>query len=139
MLQMRRFYPGLKEATMKKLKRSITLIEMIIVMILIATITGAVAYNYNQSLNKGRVFKAKETVSRVETILSTYHAESDKDGNQIANDWREIVKESPLAPKDIKNITKDPWGKDYRVNYIDEEFIVTSEGLNTYEAKSRTR
>ncbi len=127
-----------KNANRKK-KNSITLIEMIIVMILIATITGAVAYNYNQSLNKGRIFKAKETVSRIETILTTHYAESEDDGNAIAKDWPEIVKASPLAPKDLKNIAKDPWGKNYHVDYRDGQFHVSSEGLNENDPRSHNR
>ncbi len=45
---------------MKQYKRRyITLIEIMIVMFLIALITGVLAYNYRGSLDEGKAFKTK--------------------------------------------------------------------------------
>ncbi len=99
----------------KRKKRAITLIEMIIVMILIATITGAIAYNYRGSLNEGKAFKTKEGMSRIETILAIYFAEnSDELQKYQQGDWKKIIQMSPLI-KNPDEYIKDGWGKQYDV------------------------
>ena len=56
---------------MKKIKRRyITLIEIMIVMFLIALITGVVAYNYRGSLDEGKAFKTRAAIDKLETILN---------------------------------------------------------------------
>ena len=46
-----------------------TLIEMMIVMFLIAMITGVVAFNYRATLSEGRAFKTQQGIEKVRTIL----------------------------------------------------------------------
>ena len=124
---------------MKKLKkRAITLIEMIIVMILIATITGAVAYNYRESLNEGRAFKTKEAMSRIETILAIYFAEHQEEvaGYQPTS-WQDIISRSALV-KNPKDYYVDGWGKPYHVDVVVSEtghidIKVTSDEYIKYE------
>lgn len=109
------------------LKRAITLIEMIVVMILIATITGAVTLNYRKSLNEGKAFKTKEGLERVETMLSLYFAEN-PDANRNITDrptLLSIAAQSPLV-KNPEEFLKDGWGENYN--------IVCSQDENTSEA-----
>ena len=126
----------------RKRKRSITLIEMIIVMILIATITGAVAYNYRESLNEGRAFKTKEAMSRIETIMAIYFAENpDAAQRYQQNDWQVIVSNSPLV-KNPKDFMVDGWGKPYKVEVVTSEtgqvdIRVTSDEFNKYDSKKK--
>ena len=125
----------------KRKKRSLTLIEMIVVMLLIAMITGALAYNYNSSLNKGRAFKSREGITRIETILSIALVEdSSNTTDKVVSNWREIVKRSPLAGKGDE-LCKDGWNHEYTVRWekrpgSDEEgFVVESPGLKAYDKK----
>lgn len=126
----------------KRIKRAITLIEMIIVMILIATITGAIAYNYRESLNEGKAFKTKETMSRIETILAIYFAEHpDRTQSYQPGDWQGIVQSSPLVknPKDYMN---DGWGKPFQVDVQKSDsgnldIKVTSEEFTKYSNKKK--
>lgn len=123
----------------KRKKRSVTLIEMIVVMLLIATITGALAYNYNASLNDGKAFKTKEGRSRIETILTLYMAENPtKPPSDVQSDWEKLIKDSPLVGKGA-DLTHDGWGKKYgvAVDSSTGEVKVTSQGLEEYEAKRR--
>jgi type II secretory pathway pseudopilin PulG len=126
---------------MKK-RRAITLIEMIIVMLLIATITGAIAYNYRESLNQGKVFKTREAVNRIETIVNLALAEDPNESTNIQQNWQEYVRKSPLV-KDPKDFYNDAWGGPYQVilKHSDDTgqpyFSVESENLKRYDRNKK--
>ena len=106
-------------------------------MLLIATITGAIADNYRESLNQGKVFKTKEAISRIETVLNLELAEKPMAGNEIQQSWQEVVKHSPLV-RDPANFVIDGWGSTYQVTLEHSEegqpyFKVKSENLERYE------
>jgi general secretion pathway protein G len=123
----------------KKKKRALTLIEMIVVMLLIATITGAIAYNYNESLNEGKAFKTREGISRIGTILALELAEDTALRlEDLEKNWEPIVKRSPLVQNPDKFIV-DGWGQHYKV-YIKrtnekDEIIVESNKLKEFDAR----
>lgn len=127
----------------KRKKRAITLIEMIIVMILIATITGAIAYNYRESLNEGKAFKTKEAMSRIETILAIYFAENPEELQKYQQgDWKAIIRMSPLV-KNPNDYINDGWGKPYEVIVSNDsgnaEIKVNSDEYNKYAAKKHKK
>jgi general secretion pathway protein G len=101
----------------KKRKRRlpVTLIEMIIVMILIATITGALAYNYQQTLDKGRLFATKQKAERLKTILTLYFSEHPDEINRTT-DWKHIIEDSGLGPPRADDLLKDDFGGFFLVN-----------------------
>ena len=118
-------------------KRMITLIEIMIVMFLIALITGVLAYNYQGSLEEGKVFKTKVGMERVETILNLAVSQNPNLLENISSNWKGIIESSPLVqnPKDLE---RDGWGYEYRVEKDPEgKIIVISEGLRNYEQKKR--
>jgi general secretion pathway protein G len=127
--------------TVKKKKRfSITLIEMVIVMILITMITGAIAYNYRESLNEGRAFKTKEGIERIKTIITLYLAEHPEDQSQYqTRNWKDIVAMHPLM-KGSKNFLTDGWGDAYEIRVekdSDDELqaYVSSKNYEKYEKR----
>jgi len=97
-------------------RRYVTLIEMMIVMFLIALITGVVAYNYRGSLEEGKAFKTKAAIDKIETILNLELA---KNPGQNVDDWKTIITRSPLV-HDPKSLFKDGWGGDYNVGVNNE-------------------
>lgn len=105
----------------KAKKRAITLVEMMIVMFLIAMITGVIAYNYSGSLDEGKYFKTKTGMEKLHTILSMHRAAHP--GDTIT--WQQMVNESPLV-KDKKALLTDGWGKEYNVDFTDDDVIITS-------------
>jgi prepilin-type N-terminal cleavage/methylation domain-containing protein len=120
------------------LKRAVTLIEMIVVMILIATITGAVTLNYRKSLNEGRAFRTKEGIDRIETMLSLYFAEH-PDANKNVSEYSELLNiaaNSPLV-KNAKDFLQDGWGSNYDIsckeNGSDFEILVVSPKYEQYK------
>lgn len=114
-------------------KRFITLIEIMIVMFLIALITGVLAYNYRGSLEQGKVFKTKAAIDRLETILNLAIAENPNLKDDIEQKWKEVVNHSPMV-KNPKDLQVDGWGKEYKVEINNEGHLeVKSEGLEEYE------
>jgi len=111
-----------------KKKRSVTLIEMMIVMFLIAMIIGVVAYNYSGSLDEGRAFKTKAAIDKIETILHLADAEG---GNDVVSKWETYVNSSPLVQKG-SDLTKDGWGEKFQVDKSEDQIVVSSSRLNKY-------
>ncbi len=103
----------MKVSTLKK--RFITLVEMMIVMFLIAMITGVIAYNYTGSLEEGKAFKTKNGIDKIHTVLDLYVASHPEERQHIETRWKEIVENSPLV-KNGQELTKDGWGIEYQVS-----------------------
>lgn len=118
-------------------KLHITLIEIMIVMFLIALITGVLAYNYRGSLEQGKVFKTKAAIERLESILNLAVSENPELNESIEENWKEIVNTSPLV-KNPKDLELDGWGKPYRVERSTDGYIeIHSDGLEEYEKNKK--
>lgn len=113
-------------------RRAITLVEMMIVMFLIAMITGVIAYNYTGSLEEGKAFKTRAGIEKLHTIISLYQAQHGND----QTDWKKMVEESPLV-KNPNDLIKDGWGAEYKVDIQGDKVTITSDKLNAYESKSK--
>ncbi len=115
----------------KAKKRFLTLIEMMIVMFIIAMITGGLAYRYVGSLDESRAFKTKVAMERLSGILNLKLAD-DPEFISSLNTWEAVVEGSPLVnnAKDIKN---DGWGNKFNVETDREgNILVTSRKYNDY-------
>ncbi|MEC7839795.1 MAG: hypothetical protein VX777_07130 [Chlamydiota bacterium] len=105
----------------KTKRRFITLIEIMIVMFLIALITGALAYNFRGSLDEGKAFKTKTGMEKIEMILNLRVAEDPSLMDSIESSWQEVIKTDPLV-KDPKALIYDGWGQPYTVT-VEENVI----------------
>ncbi len=116
-------------------KRFITLVEMMIVMFLIAMITGVIAYNYTGSLEEGKAFKTKAGIEKIHTILDLHLATHPEEKDNIDSEWQAIVGRSQLV-KNAKELTKDGWGSEYKVTKNnDGEIEIVSDKYNAYLSK----
>lgn len=128
------------EKRKKKLfRRYVTLIEMMIVMFLIALITGVVAYNYRGTLDEGKAFKTKAGIEKLGTILNLAVAEDADLLSSITSSWETIVDNSPLVQSSAA-LKKDGWGQTYvvTVNSNTQAIEVTSARYNDYVGKGKT-
>ena len=119
----------------KKIKKKfITLIEMMIVMFLIAMITGVIAYNYTGSLEEGKAFKTKNGMEKIRTIVDLHMATNpSEDVSNIGN----IVSNSPLV-KNPQELLKDGWGQPYRFEKgEDGDLVIISDKYNEYLNKGQ--
>ena len=117
-------------------KRFITLIEMMIVMFLIAMITGVVAYNYRGSLETGKAFKTKTGADRLENALSLILAE---DPDADLSNWQVLIRNSPLV-NNPADLIKDGWGETYQVswNETNNRIEVQSRKYEEYQRKNKS-
>lgn len=117
-------------------RRFVTLIEMMIVMFLIALITGVVAYNYSGTMDKGKAFKTEAGIQKLHAVLSLVIAEN-PDADLSGNNWVAQIERSPLV-HDANALTKDGWGNYYTVSYDRQSNILTiaSEALSRYNQRN---
>ena len=111
-------------------RRFITLIEIMIVMFLIALITGVLAYNYRGTLDEGKAFKTKTSIERLETILNLKAAD-DPSFVQNSDSWKEVIRTSPMV-KDPDALIRDGWGEEYQVSHEEGGIKVHSRRYNEY-------
>lgn len=118
-------------------RRFITLIEIMIVMILIALITGVLAVNFRGSLEEGKVFKTKTGIERLEAILNLAVAKDPDLADKITEEdvWQKEVRNSALV-QNPNDLIKDGWGKVYKVDNEDGRIKVSSEGYEEYKKKN---
>ena len=115
-------------------KRFITLVEMMIVMFLIAMITGVIAYNYTGSLEEGKAFKTKAGIEKIRTILDLHLATHPDDLDSIDSMWRTVLANSQLV-KNARELEKDGWGKDFEVTKgQDNEIEIKSSKYDAYQS-----
>lgn len=116
-----------KKKAVKIKKRCVTLIEMMIVMFLIAMIIGVVGYNYQGSLDKGKTFKSKAGIAKLESVLMLHLAENP--GADIQQ-WTTWVEQSPIV-KNHKELLLDGWGKQYNVEMKNGGVLITDSKGNS--------
>lgn len=124
----------------KRKKRAVTLIEIMIVILLIGLIGGALAFNMRGSMDKGRVFKTEQNISRVYDALMMEYAKGERDLSEIVQDKENILKSCPFL-KDGKSLLKDAWGGDLKIS-IDtqsDEIVVSSPKMDAWNKKHETR
>ena len=119
-----------KDGNMKQ-KRSITLIEMMIVMFLIALITGVIAYNYRGVLDEGKAFKTQAAMEKLETILNLAVANNPELLDDISDSWIDIVEDSPLV-RSVREVSRDGWGQEFQVTVEDGRIQVQSDRYEQY-------
>ncbi|MEG0036829.1 MAG: type II secretion system protein [Victivallaceae bacterium] len=92
-------------------KRSVTLIEIMIVIFLIGLIGGVLAINMKGSVDKGKEFQTHQNCAKIYDILMMEYATGDRSLDQIVSDYRVLVKNSPFC-KNGDKVLKDGWGHD---------------------------
>lgn len=110
-------------------RRFVTLIEMMIVMFLIALITGVIAYNYRGSLDEGKAFKTQAAIEKLETILNLEVSKRPEKGEEVLSNWRDVIRSSPIV-HDPNSLLKDGWGDDFQVT-LDAD----TGGIHVYSKK----
>lgn len=122
-------------------KRFVTLMEMMIVMVLVATVVGALAWNFSGSLEKGKAFDTEQSMNKVRNILIVHLAEYPEDIDRVEQEWKSMVMASPMAPADSKTLIRDGWGKPFNVRLSGDssdgeaEIIISSDAYNRYKKK----
>lgn len=130
---------------MKK-KRSLTLLEIMIVIFLIGLISSVIGVNMKGSLDKGKEFKTKKGIEQIEEIILLEVAKGDlkledlfdSSGNADMEKLAENLRKSGMV-KDPKKTLQDGWGEPFIIMQSGDEkgFEIVSNKLNAYEKKNR--
>lgn len=92
-------------------KRSITLLEILIVIFLIGIIASVVGYNMKSSLDKGKDFKTTQAKERIRDILLLEAANGSKPLSEVVANYKSYLADSGLV-KDVESLCKDGYGKE---------------------------
>lgn len=117
-------------------KRTLTLLEVMVVIFLITIITGAIGYNMKGALEKGKVFRTERAIEQLREIILLRLAEGEKMADILRNLQTHVAK-SGLA-KDPESLIKDGWGVPFEIkpNRRQEDVDITSKKLIYYYAQN---
>ena len=120
---------------MKRKKRSLTLLEIIIVIFLITLITGAIGYNMKGALDKGRAFRTEQAKEQLSNLLLICLEEGET-GEAILKNPAGMLRKYGLA-KDPNKLVQDGWGHPFeiRIHKNRREFIIKSNSQEAYKKK----
>lgn len=106
----------------KKIRRALTLIEMLIVIALIGIIGSALAYNMGAGLNKGKEFRSEQNRRKVRNVLDYEIFNNGHDPHEVVQNWKEYVSHSSLIDRDqkLEDLFKDGYGGEYHVSYDEQ-------------------
>ena len=102
----------------KAAARGMTLIEIMVVLVILGLIAGAIGYNVFQSLKDAQVKTAKLDLQALSNSIDLYHVDTGQ--------WPDSLQQ--LLPKYVREIRKDPWGKDYAYLRAGDGYDVYSYG-----------
>ncbi len=117
-------------------KRTLTLFEVMIVILLITLIGGVLGYNMKGSLEKGKIFRSRQAEAQLHDMLLLALAEG-KSARDIEEDPGKIIKELKLA-KNPQKLLVDGWGSPFEVKaiYNGSDFSIKSPNQEKYAEKN---
>jgi general secretion pathway protein G len=102
-------------ARRRKPARGMTLIEIMVVLVILGLIAGAIGFNVFSNLKEAQIKSAKLDLQGLANGVDLYHVETGQ--------WPDSLQQ--LIPKYIREIRKDPWGKDY-------SYVRSGDGYDVY-------
>lgn len=120
----------------RKKKRTLTLLEIMIVIFLITLITGVIGYNMKGSLDKGKAFRTIQAKEQLHDLLLLALADGEPMAT-IISEPENVLRKLGLA-KDPDKILKDGWGEPFEIKTKGKsDFNIKSQNLIDYEAKQK--
>lgn len=107
-------------------RRSLTLIEVMLVLFIIALAVGVLTYNMKGSLNEGKCFKTRQRARQIEQMLQMVSAQTGESLEEIQGHPEESLKKTGLVPNP-ESFMKDGWNERMRVEIVNDQLIAISE------------
>ncbi|HRW58816.1 MAG TPA: type II secretion system protein [Chlamydiales bacterium] len=119
----------------KTRKKSMTLLEIMIVIFLIGIIGSVVGYNMKGSLDEGKIFKTKQAKTQLRDLLLLEVAKGESI-EEVVSKPGYYLKASGLA-KNEKELLADGWGKEFKISVSKDgtDIDIESESLKKFEKK----
>ncbi len=121
----------------RRKKRSLTLIEIMIVIVLIGLIGTVIGVNMKGSLDEGRAFKTRQAKEQIADILMLAVAQG-ATIDQVITEREGVLTDSGLI-KDPKKFLKDGWGVPFLVGRQGDRITVRSERLAAYNKNKKIK
>ena len=118
-------------------KRTLTLLEIMIVIVLIGLIGSVIGVNMKGSLDEGRAFKTRQAQEQIADILMLEVARG-ADIDTVVERRKLYLDNSGLV-KNSEKFLKDGWGIEFDVKVSKSTIKVTSEKLKAYDLKKRQK
>jgi general secretion pathway protein G len=124
----------------RRKKRTLTLLEIMIVLVLIGLIGSVIGVNMKGSLDEGKAFKTRRAREQIKDILMLEVASRGLSIEDAVAKREVIIKESGLV-KDPKSILNDGWGVPFEVTVGSNKntIKVVSQKLKSYEQKKNEK
>ena len=122
---------------MKKIAvRSMTLLEIMIVIFLIGIIGSVLAVNMRGAMEKGRVFKTEQAIRQVRDVLLLEVAKRELSLSDVVKNPLQYLKESGLV-RNPEDLIKDGWGEmlTIKVDKKNNDLSIFSKRLAEYYHK----
>lgn len=105
-------------------QRGMTIVELMIVMTIIASIMGVIAFNVFGVVDQAEIGNTKTEIQMMSQMVDTYYLSSSP--RQLPNSLEDLT----TGPTKLANkINKDPWGNDYIFKKIsNREYEIISAG-----------
>lgn len=110
--------------------RGFSLIELMVVITIIALLSGVVALNLFGAVGEAKRTTAEEHITQYATALDLYKLEK----GRYPNELRELTQATKRNPDGfVKRIRKDPWENDYVYQRVDRGYTLISYGADGAE------
>lgn len=99
-------------------RRGFTLVEILVVIAIIATLASAVVLTISRKPEEAKVAKAKGDIAQLESVLEVFRIDmgrypSDEEGLQSLITAPDTEDATRWKGPYLKRLEKDPWGRDY--------------------------
>jgi general secretion pathway protein G len=95
--------------------RGMTLIEIMVVLVILGLIAGAIGFSVFGQLKDAQIKSAKLDLQGLSNGVDLYHVDTGQ--------WPDGLQQ--LVPKYLRELRKDPWGKDY-------SYVRSGDGYDVY-------
>ena len=107
-------------------QRGMTLVEIMIVVTIMASIMGVVAWYTIGYLRQANVKETKAEVARLKGMVDTYYTVTDP--HEFPDSLEQLKSPHDGSAPLVQKIPKDPWGNDYVYQVDGEGYILYSTG-----------
>jgi prepilin-type N-terminal cleavage/methylation domain-containing protein len=123
----------------RKRKRSMTLLEVMIVIFIIGIISSFVGYNMKGSLTRAKAFKTVEGMKKIKEIFELEIAQGSATLEDISVSPHEVLEGSGLV-SNSKEMLKDGWGKPYDIKVNSRgNIVIKSSSYDQYQSKQKKK
>lgn len=122
-----------------KNKRSMTLLEVMIVIFIIGIISSVIGYNMKGSLEKAKAFKTTEAIKKIKEIFELELAQGTTSFEEIES-YPEAVLDASGLVTNGNEMFKDGWGKRFDIKISSSgEIKIKSSAYQAYNAKIKRK